>query len=63
MKTLIEKMKALRLYFVRCSVWLKLQWKQYWCKHPIKTVKYTDYQERYYRCVCDKCGAELWEDF
>ena len=47
----------------KLNIWFKLKWKQYWCKHAIKTVKYTDYQERFRRCLCDNCGAVIWDDF
>jgi hypothetical protein len=32
------------------------------CEHTILSFKDIDYQERYVKCKCDKCGEDVYKD-
>jgi Zn finger protein HypA/HybF involved in hydrogenase expression len=32
------------------------------CKHTILTFERIDYQDRYVKCKCDKCGEDVYKD-
>lgn len=64
MKTLIEKLKELRIYAVMCSAYLKLYW---WnlkrtCKHKQTTEIFRCYQDGYVKEQCNTCNKELYFD-
>ena len=64
MKTLIEKLKALRMYAVMRSAYRKLYW---WnvkrtCKHQLTTEAFRCYQDRYVIEQCNTCNKKLYFD-
>lgn len=32
------------------------------CKHTVLTFERIDYQDRYVKCKCDKCGEDVYKD-
>ena len=32
------------------------------CKHTVLTFERMDYQDRYVKCKCDKCGEDVYKD-
>lgn len=63
-KNLIEKLKALRIYAVMRSAYIKFYW---WnvkrtCKHQLTTEVFRCYQYRYVKEQCNTCNKELYFD-
>jgi hypothetical protein len=62
-KAQISKLARQPLFWVyavmrRFSTW----YQKVTCKHTVLTFERIDYQDRYVKCKCDKCGEDVYKD-